>query len=128
MDENYEVKRNGKTVGSLELRREGLYCRLSCRCSLADMEIHRLYAGEEKLGVLVPERGALVLETKVAAKRIRPGCTFTLDAAETGFFPIRAGEPFGQLDRIREGKLVVRDGQMGLEPGAVPDPACEKTE
>ena len=114
MDEKFEVTHGGRTVGTVKLRREGLYCRILCRCGLMDGEIYRLYADGEKLGVLVPSGGELVLETKVAAKRLKPGCGFSLDGRQASFFPIRPGEAFPQLCLVREGKLIFRDGEPGL--------------
>jgi hypothetical protein len=97
-----------------ELKREGLYCFLSCRCRLCDGEIHRLYADNEKIGVLIPENGTLVLHAKIAAKRLKPGCAFTLGECRGSFFPIRPGEVFEQLDKVRMGHLAFRDGEPGL--------------
>ena len=110
MEESYEVSYEGKTVGRIELKREGLYYRLSCRCRLQDEAIHRLYAGSEKLGVLIPENGALVLETRVAVKRLKPGVIFTLDESSEEYIPIHPGEPFSHLDKVRWGRLAFRDG------------------
>jgi hypothetical protein len=81
---------------------------------VADTEIHRLYAEGEKIGVLIPERGELILRTKVAAKRLKEGCIFSLDGKTENFIPIRPGEAFGHLDKLRSGRLAFRDGQPGL--------------
>ena len=110
----YQVTMDGRAVGSVELKREGLYCRLSCRCRMVDREVHRLYANGEKIGVLVPKNGELTLETRVAAKRLKPGCEFTLEEKRGEFIPIRPGEAFSHLDKLRRGKLAFREGEMGL--------------
>ena len=117
MDGEYLVTRAGQTVGRVLLCREGLYYRISCRCDLTDGEIHRLYADEENLGVLIPDSGELKLETKVAVKRILPGSLFTLEGNPQKWIPIHTGEPFEALDKLRTGKLVIRDGKMGLQYG-----------
>lgn len=114
MDGKYKVTLNGQTVGTAEVNREGLYCRLSCRCRMVDREVHRLYADGEKIGVLVPQNGELTLETRVAAKRLKPGCEFTLEEKRGAFIPIRPGEAFAQLDKLRLGKLAFREGEPGL--------------
>jgi hypothetical protein len=101
-------------VGTVELKREGLYYFLSCRCRLCDGEIHRLYAEGEKIGVLIPDRGELVLETKVAAKRLKEGCAFSLDGKPENFILICPGEVFPHLDKLRSSKLVFRDGEPGI--------------
>ena len=101
-------------MGIAEVKREGLYCRLSCRCRMVDSQVHRLYADGEKIGVLVPQNGELTLDTRVAAKRLKPGCEFTLEERKGEFIPIRPGEAFSHLDKLRMGKLSFRDGEPGL--------------
>ena len=109
-----DVTWNGKTVGTVECVREGLYCRILCQCSLPGQEIRRLYAGNEKIGVLVPRNGQWVLETRIPTKRIRKGSTFTLDEPEENFYPIRPGEEFAHLDKLRKGNLGFVEGRMGI--------------
>ena len=111
---NYEVTYAGQAVGTVELSREGLYYRIICRCRVSDSEIHRLYADGEKIGVLIPDGGELVLNTKVAAKRLKEGCTFSLDENSKQFIPIRPGEAFAHLDKVRLGRLAFRDGEPGM--------------
>lgn len=114
MAEVFDVTQGGQAVGTVELTREGLYFRVFCRCRMNDREIHRLYAGEEKIGVLIPENGVLILEKKVASKRLQDGCAFSLDGKTERFIPIRPGEAFGHLDKVRLGRLAFRDGEPGL--------------
>lgn len=114
MVERFDVTQGGQAVGTVELSREGLYCRIFCRCRMEDREIHRLYADGEKIGVLIPDRGELVLETKVAAKRLKSGCAFSLDENSGSFIPIRPGKTFENLDKLRSGRLGFRDGIYGL--------------
>lgn len=114
MQGKQEVFFEGKTVGAVELTREGLYYRLVCRCRLPGREIRRLYADGEKIGVLVPEDGELVLKTKVAAKRVKAGCRFSLEETGGKFIPIRPGQPFGHLEMVRTSKLAFRDGEPGI--------------
>ena len=114
MQGKYEVIYEGQAVGNVELIREGLYYRVICRCRVGDGEIHRLYAENEKLGVLIPDGDLLVLKTKVAAKRLREGCSFSLDENRVEFVPIRRGEAFPKLEKVREGILGFREGEPGL--------------
>lgn len=117
MEGQYEVFHRGQAVGTVEVIRDGLYCRLSCCCRVRDGAIHRLYAGGEKLGVLIPEEGELVLETRVAAKRLKEGCAFSLDEETGECIPIRPGEAFLHLDKLRQGRLSFRNGEPVLIPG-----------
>ncbi len=114
MEGIFDVNLAGEAVGTVKIKREGLYLRLRCRCRAPGREIRRLYADGEKLGVLIPEDGELVLKTKVAAKRLKPGCAFTLDENIGTFIPIRPGEPFAQLEQVRTGRLAFREGKPGL--------------
>ena len=114
MEGKFDVTLNGQATGTVEVKREGLYCRIVCRCRMVDGGIHRLYAGDEKIGVLIPENGELTLETRVAAKRIQPHCGFTLGECRENFFPIRPGEAFNHLDKVRMGRLGFRNGEPGL--------------
>ena len=112
--ELFDVTRNGQVIGRVEVRREGLYCRISCQCQKWDEKIHRLYAGGEKIGVLIPEGEELVMETKVAAKRLKEGCGFSLDENRGDFIPIRPGEAFSHLHEVRQGRLGFQNGVSGL--------------
>ena len=114
MQKFYDVTSEGQTVGKVELEREGLYLRLRCRCRVQDNAIHRLYADGEKIGVLIPENGDLVLETKVAAKRLKKESTFSLEEKGRNFIPIHPGEAFGHLGKLRLAKLAFREGEPGI--------------
>ena len=114
MQGKHKVIYEGRAVGTVELIRQGLYYLVHCVCTVADGEIHRLYAEDEKLGVLIPEGDSLVLKTRVAAKRLKEGCTFSLDENAVEYIPIRKGEPFPRLEKVREGKLIFRDGEPCL--------------
>lgn len=114
MEGIYEVTYRGQTVGTAEITREGLYLRICARCRVSDNEIHRLYADGEKIGVLMPDRGGLVLETRIPAKRLKEGCAFSLDEKAEQFIPIRPGKTFPHLDKVRSGRIGFRDGIHGL--------------
>ena len=115
MEGIFDVTLDGQPVGTVKIKREGLYYFLSCRCRVADQEIHRLYAGNEKIGVLIPKNGELELEIKVAAKRLKDGCAYTLGENRELFIPIISGERFAHLDKLRKGQLVFRNGRPGLK-------------
>lgn len=116
MQGKYEVTHGGRTVGTVELKAEGLYYRLYCRCQVPDGRIHRLYGGDEKLGVLIPDGDGLVLTMRVASKRLASCTNYYLDRREREFVPICRGEEFAYLRSIRKGKLVFRGGNPGIYP------------
>ena len=114
MTEVFDVTHGGQVIGNVKMHREGLYCRVSCRCRRFDDEIHRLYANREKIGVLIPEGEELTLITMVAAKRLKDGCIFSLEENRGDFIPIRPGEAFAYLDKLRSGHLGFRGEILGL--------------
>ena len=114
MEGIYQVTYRGQTVGTAQVIREGLYCRITCRCRVNDSEIHRLYADGDKIGVLIPDRGGLVLETRLPAKRLKADPVFSVDGNRGEFVPIRTEESFPHLDKLRLGKLTFRDGKPGV--------------
>ena len=77
MEENYAVMYRNEQAGKLQIQRQGLYCRLQCRCQLPGDDIYRLRMLAEEdsthIGVLVPEGDGFVLDKKIPAKRIPSG-------------------------------------------------------
>ena len=77
MEEHYAVMYRNEQVGKLQIQKQGLYCRLQCRCQLPEDDIYRLrmLAGEDSthIGVLVPEGDGFVLDKNIPAKRIPSG-------------------------------------------------------
>lgn len=77
MNGSFEVKKNGQVIGTAELRQQGLYCHVRCRCCLEGTGMQRLSLGVGKrvidLGILVPMSGEFGMDTRIAAKRIPEG-------------------------------------------------------
>ena len=65
---------DGRTVGTAEFRRDGLYCLVECRCEPVSDAVLRAYAqGDGRnvaLGVLIPEDGALLLRRRIPASHL----------------------------------------------------------
>ena len=119
MEGKFAVTLDGAAAGEAQLRREGLYTHIFCRCIAPEGRIWRLFCGSERIGVLVPGAGGLVLETKVASKRLQKGCALYLrDCAEPwnpeNFYPIREEEEFPALEQLHRGVLAYREGTPGL--------------
>ena len=130
LEGSYAVYLEDKAAGKLQIEKEGLYYRLTCRCVVPDDLVYRLFAvtdqGRENLGVVLPENGGYVLQRKIPAKRLQPGCRFLLSARgeeNTGkFVPVYPEEPFTYITQLETAFLEVRNGQTGLRwkenPGA----------
>jgi hypothetical protein len=54
------------------------------------------------------------LDTKLPARRLKPGVLFSLDKNSVDFIPIIDGVCFQYLHRLRTAKLSFRDGVPGL--------------
>lgn len=120
-----------KPIGTANVRREGLYYRIHCRCGISGEVLCRVLVRcgkrEESLGILVPQDGAFGLDTRIPVKRVGEG-PLTFCAAprhrdlQGQFIPLCPEEPFHYITRLKEAYLEKRNGQLGIvikEPGCV---------
>jgi len=120
----YSVTANGKHCGKAEVKQNGLYYSISCRCRPETDGIWRLIVSGEQnevnLGILVPADGSFVLRTNIPVKRLGKG-TMQFRLAEKksstsgSFVPISPEEPFAYLTRLKDSFLVNKEGQLGIE-------------
>ncbi len=124
MEGNYAVRMGPDTVGKVNVRRQGLYYRFTCRCRLSGDTLFRLrvLCGEklENLGILVPVDDGFGLDTKIPVKRIGEGTMeFTLvprhEKREGQFIPIYPEEPFAYISKLKQSFLVRKNGQLGIQ-------------
>lgn len=107
MEGTYELRFGEKRIGTVCVRREGLYYALLCRCPKLSRGMFELLAGEENLGLLVPLHGVMGLECRIAAKRLGEGrLSFSLRERNTDCVEIHAEEPFAYLQRLHDAYLV----------------------
>ena len=134
MEQSYDVLLDGTAVGRVQVSRQGLYDRYSCRCRLPGREVCRLYVRcgdrQENLGVLIPEGADFCLETGIPAKRLGEGERrfFVVPKSQkapqpVAFLPIRPDQPFDFIEQLKDACLAVRDGQAGalLPKPIIPD-------
>ena len=119
MEENYGVYFGSRLAGKLQVQRQGLYYRFTCRCRLSGDVVCRLRVTcgdrRESLGVVVPMDGGFGLDTRLPVKRLGEGeMVFTLvpkhGVPEGTFVPIYPEEPFAYIERLK--KLSVRKGEQ----------------
>lgn len=142
MDGTWKVFWGAQPVGRCTARREGLYTRFSCRCSLPDGQLRNLVVKlgpwERSLGVLAPSDGGYGLETRVATRHLPPGepefsARLRREKGEGTFVPLYPEEPFSYLHRLESAFLARKDGKLGiilkdtpagseLPAGSPPDP------
>ena len=123
MEECYEVYLENRPVGKVQLSRQGLYCRVICRCQLPDCHVYRLYIishdKKENLGVVVPEGDGFLLDKKIPLKRLgaddlRFVLSSGLDSHSGKFVPICPEEPFLYIDRLKNAFLESENGKLGI--------------
>ncbi len=119
MEGTYEVIFAGRPAGQVELSRQGLYCRLRCRCQWLDTAMYDLWRGNMSLGLLRPKGNELVLDTSFPMKRLQESCgSFQLRPRHgkmpENFVPVYPEEPFSYLRRLENAYLAIKDGQMGV--------------
>lgn len=122
MDGCYEVYFGGKTIGKVQVRRQGLYLQFCCRCRLTGDVVCRLAVScggkTVSLGILVPMGDGFGLETKIPAKRLGQGVPEfrVLPNALTHreqFVPIAPEEPFAYLEKLKDAFLARQGGVLG---------------
>lgn len=123
MEGNYGVYFGNQLAGKVQVQRQGLYYRFTCRCRLSGDVVCRLRVTcgdrRESLGVLVPMDGGFGLDTRLPVKRLGEGeMAFTLvpkhEVPEGTFVPIYPEEPFAYIERLKEGFLAKKGEQVGV--------------
>jgi len=119
----YKILMGGQSIGKARVERQGLYYVVSCRCRLSGEVVCRVTVScgdrSENLGILVPESGAFVLNTRIPIKRLGEGpLMFHAVPRHTElrgrFVPISPETPFAYLSRLENAFLEVRNGQSGI--------------
>ena len=123
MEGNYAVTFGQAPVGKVQVQKQGLYYRFTCRCRISGDVVCRLVArcGEkqENLGIVVPMDGGFGLDTKIPVKRLGEGSVeFSLvprhEIAMGTFVPICPEEPFAYIRRLKNAYFEKRYGQAGV--------------
>lgn len=113
---DYPVMLGNAQVGKVQLRKEGLYYRIFCRCQVSADGMFRLEANNENLGTIIPTDNGFGLETRIPVKRLGNGeMRFRLvpkhDSLAPGrLIPIRPEEPFTYLEGLKNSFLVIQNG------------------
>ena len=122
MEGTYPVSYRGETVGSVVLRRCGLYYELCCRCQPAGEKMLQLILmgtdQTENIGLLIPHNGRLELTKRIPAKRLGEGsasfylrCRREEDAL---FYAVEPERSVSFLHRLDDCFFAVRNGKTGI--------------
>lgn len=123
MERNYGVYFGKEMAGKVQVQREGLYYRFTCRCQLSGDVVCRLYVTcgdkQENLGVVVPMDDGFGLDTRIPVKRLGEGeMAFTLipkhESPEGVFVPVYPEEPFSYIERLKKAFLIRKEGRVGV--------------
>lgn len=118
----YDIYLADERIGQANVAQQGLFYKIRCRCNLSgEVRFHVRVtgsAGEEDLGLLVPEGKDFCLSGSVAVKKLGEGLRFCVmprrPEHEGVFVPLRADEPFAYIMRLRECVLANKNGQVGV--------------
>jgi hypothetical protein len=118
----YPVTYEEKRVGTVILRRCGLYFEVHCRCSLIVDKMLQLMMlatqTEGNLGLLMPSGGILELRRRVPVKRFQNASPMFFLRPRAGreamFIEVDPHQPFPQLHRLGECVFCVKDGVRGM--------------
>lgn len=123
MVETHELSLNGQTVGTVYIKRRGLYYHITCRCKLPSVGMYRIKAfsetAETDLGICIPMGTHFGIETNLPVSRLGEGeLTFQIVAknqeAASRFVPIDPETPFAYISKLEKARLSYRDGIPGV--------------
>ena len=119
----YDVMLGRQKAGRVEVTREGLYYRFSCRCRREGREMLRLWMAcgkqEVDLGLCVPMGDGFGTEKRIPVRQCGTGMPeFVLrpkdDILRGNFIPLSPEEPFGYLHRLENAFLERRGEKVGI--------------
>ena len=121
---NYaDVHLDHKTVGTANIKRNGLYYQIHCRCNVPDDRVYRLMAKCDgrsvDLGVCVPFEDGFGVDTMVSVKKIgTDSISFYLtdrkESSDEKFIQIKEGEPFDGTEHLMNSRFEMRGNAPGL--------------
>ena len=119
----YEVISGGQAVGSVVIRRQGLYYHIRCLCHLSGEGMFRLIleVGERTidLGIMVPTDSFFGLQTRLSAKSLGTGSIhFHLKPQRNSenecLISVCPEEPFQYLSRLESAYLACRKPEVRI--------------
>ena len=123
MEEAYPIYFANEKIGSVELKKEGLYCRVYGKCTLTGSVTFMLKGvWKDKtvpLGVFVPEGKFFIVSTRIPLKRLGEGqVQFFAEPKHSTvtdrFVPLSPQEPCKWITRLSQCSYEVRFDQPGL--------------
>lgn len=125
----YDILMDSQVVGQADVKKEGLYYRIVCRCKPLSEGIHRVRVenGEisRDLGICVPTGDDFSLTTRVPVKYL-PGDKLTFQLipkdAPQKVVPVAQDQPFAYLDMLESATLRENRDQAEILINPAQDP------
>ena len=122
MEGTYPVMEQGKKVGTVALKRCGLYLELHCLCSPQQQQMLHLILQQnhqrEDLGLLIPTGNEFELWRRIPAKRLHEGMPeFYLRIRQKDGVPFYAIDPLHPcpvLHQLDHAVFAIEKGQKGI--------------
>lgn len=123
MPSTFSVRFEDRLAGQVRIEEDGLYKKVSCRCTVPAGPVYRLwlYSGtaRKNLGVLFPDGDGFCLERRIPAGGLSlEDAQFYLLTPDSQvprrFVPVVSGEPFPYMTALMQSRFVLRDGVPGL--------------
>ena len=125
----YSVYLGDKSVGTAQIRCQGLYYGISIRCKLPGDTMYQVTVQcgmqIENLGVMIPVEDVFGLDVRIPVKKFEGGePMFSVQPRHRSmsgkYIPLSPEEPFRYLSRLKQSYLERRNGKVGIvikEPG-----------
>lgn len=120
MEVEYPIERNGVSVGTTRIIKEGMFLKILCRCDIDYEEgLYIQIIGADKtidLGLCVPGKFGVELVSRVLIRDL-PGSAIKIQLSKREkdeFYPVSSLSHFNGLQMLRVGRFQVRNSVAGI--------------
>ena len=120
MEVEYPIERNGASVGTIRIIKEGMFLKILCRCDIDyEEDLHIQIIGANKtidLGLCVPGKFGVELATRLLLRDLpESAIKIQLSKQEKDeFYPVSPQRPFDGLQMLRTGRFQLRNSVAGI--------------
>ena len=117
--DSFDVKFEGRAIGSVTVVKEGLYYRFCCQCKLSKEVVYKLVVScgghMTVIGICVPQSNGFGLEKRIPVKRVGEGhMEFQVipynQESSVKIVPIDPNAPFKFIPELHQGTLRITNG------------------
>lgn len=117
LEQYYDVKWDGKPVGTVTLSTEGLYYSIHCRVKKPGIRLYlRTSETTLDLGVCIPVENGFGFHIRKPIKSV-PGTVleFYVSEKKTNMYLIDPTKPFAHIQAVMQGRLHIENGKYYLK-------------